>query len=196
MLRESLRERTRAQHARLEERLAIEQRVRDPQAYIELLGRFHSFYALIEARLARFEAAFRKNGIDLAERSKVVLLRRDLSALGRIASAPVDEDIIPEIDTFPRAVGCLYVLEGSTLGAQIIMRHVRESLGLDADDGAAFFSGYGDRTSQMWQAFLKFLNALPFGEHDVVQAIDAARETFEALERWLCDESVSMAAEA
>ena len=188
MLRDALREHTRAQHARLEQRLAIERRVRDRDAYVDLLRRFLGFYLPVEARLAAFAQAFRDNGIDLTERWKVAKLQRDLIVLGENASNQADPSLLPAIPTFPRAVGCLYVLEGSTLGGQIILRHVRESLGLDAANGAAFFAGYGARTGAMWHAFSRFLSALPFGAHDAGQAIAAARETFESLERWLCDQ--------
>lgn len=196
MLRDALRDHTRVQHARLEERLAIERRVRDRGAYVDLLKRFHGFYVPVEARLATFARAFQENGIDLAARLKASKLRCDLKAFGEQPFAPADSDLVPEISTFPRAVGCLYVMEGSTLGGQIIMRHVSASLRLDAANGAAFFSGYGARTGSMWQAFLSFLGALPFDAKDAAQAIEAACESFESLEQWLCDRRMSVAVEA
>jgi len=186
MLREALREHTRIQHARLEERLAIERRVRDRDAYVDLLKRFHGFYVPVEARLAAFTPAFREHGIDLTERFKATNLLRDLKVFGEYVSEPADPDLLPDLSTFPHAVGCLYVLEGSTLGGQVILRHVRQSLRIDEHNGAAFFSGYGPRTGAMWQAFLKFLGALPFEPAETAQAIAAARETFESLETWLC----------
>ena len=193
MLRDALREHTRAQHARLEQRLAIERRVRDRDAYIELLARFHGFYVPVEARLLTFEPTFRAHGVELAQRLKAAMLQRDLEALEGCTRAHAPPAWMPALSAFPRAVGCLYVLEGSTLGGQIILRHVRESLGLDAANGAAFFAGYGARTGAMWHAFSRFLSALPFGAHDAGQAIAAARETFESLERWLCDQPLRVA---
>lgn len=193
MLRDALRTQTRAQHTRLEERLAIEERVRDRHAYVELLERFHAYYFPVEEQLIAFTQAFNEHGIDLSARLKTEKLQRDLIALGQHAPEPADADLVPEISTFPRAVGCLYVMEGSTLGGQLIMRQIGASLRLDAETGAAFYSGYGDRTGSMWQAFLKFLATLPFDEQDVTQAIDAARETFESLEQWLCDQPMSIA---
>jgi len=193
MLRDTLRNRTRAQHARLEERLEIERRVRQRDAYVDLLKRFYGFYVQIEPRLAAFARTFEAHGIDLAERSRVARLRRDLIALGERAVALPGADPVPEISTFPQAVGCLYVLEGSTLGAQVILKCIRASSGLDSENGAAFFSGYGASTGPMWQAFLKFLSELTFTPHEAEQATAAARETFERLERVLCDRSIELA---
>jgi heme oxygenase len=193
MLRDALREQTRAQHARLEQRLAIEQRVRDRDAYVELLGRFHGFYKPFETRLLTFARAFHEHGVMLSERMKTALLERDLHALGESEFELADSTFLPSIATFPRAVGCLYVMEGSTLGGQVIVRHVHGALGLGAADGAAFFASYGPRTGAMWQSFLRFLNALPFDAHDAGQAVSAACETFESLERWLCDQPMGVA---
>src|SRR5690606_1512986 len=116
MLRDALREQTRAQHARLEQRLAIEQRVRDRDAYVELLGRFHGFYKPFETRLLTFARAFHEHGVMLSERMKTALLERDLHALGESEFELADSTFLPSIATFPRAVGSLYVMEGSTLG--------------------------------------------------------------------------------
>lgn len=193
MLRDALREQTRAQHLRLEQRLAIERRVLDRDAYIELLARFHGFYVPVEARLLTFEPTFRAHGVDVSERLKAAMLQCDLEALEGYTREQAHPAWVPALSTFPRAVGCLYVLEGSTLGGQIILRHVREALGFDAAIGAAFFASYGARTGAMWHAFLRFLSALPFDAPDVGQAVAAARETFESLERWLCDQPMSIA---
>jgi heme oxygenase len=186
MLRGVLREGTRDLHARIEEQMAIEQRVRDRAAYVELLKGFHGFYVPVETKLCAFVPAFRASGIDLAERMKSVKLASDLHALGEHTLEHCDDDMALVIDTFPRAVGCLYVLEGSTLGGQVIQRHIKAALGFDAASGAAFFSGYGSQTGAMWQSFLRFLTALPFGQEGIVAAVAAARDTFEALERRLC----------
>jgi heme oxygenase len=195
MLRDALRNHTRIQHARLEKRLAIERRVRQRDAYVDLLERFYGFYVRIEPRLAVFAPAFEAHGIDLASRSKVAQLRRDLIALGERA-AESESDLAPEISTFPQAVGCLYVLEGSTLGAQVILKSIRASSGLDAETGAAFLSGYGAKTGSMWRAFLEFLSELTFTPYEAEQAIAAARETFERLEEFLCDPSPELAVNA
>jgi heme oxygenase len=80
-------------------------------------------------------------------------------------------------------MGTLYVLEGATLGGQIIQRQLHCSLGLDAGSGAAFFVGYGARTRQMWMQFSAHLERAP--GLDIDAATHAAVQTFETMERWL-----------
>jgi heme oxygenase len=59
------------------------------------------------------------------------------------------------------AIGCLYVIEGSTLGGQIILHSVQKSLNLDAGGGVKFFHGYGARTPGMWKSFISALDSIP-----------------------------------
>ena len=76
------------------------------------------------------------------------------------------------------AVGCLYVLEGSTLGGQIILRRAAERLGIDADTGAGFFHGYGAQTGAMWRGLVDAINLIPADSAHAAMVEDGARRTF------------------
>jgi heme oxygenase len=114
-----------------------------------------------------------------------------LVRFGASASTQADIQCLPDLSSFPRAVGCMYVLEGATLGGQVVLRQVRAALGVDAASGASFFAGYGSRNGAMWQAFLAFLGALRFDARETNHTIAAACETFEGLERWMCEATQS-----
>ena len=59
-------------------------------------------------------------------------------------------------------MGCLYVLEGATLGGVVIRRHPEQKLRLGPDNGAAFFHAYGPDTGRRWREFCGALElALP-----------------------------------
>ena len=53
---------------------------------------------------------------------------------------------IPTPNSDSLAFGCLYVMEGATLGGQVIGRHVRQTLGVTPETGGRFHAAYGDRT--------------------------------------------------
>jgi len=55
-------------------------------------------------------------------------------------------------------------------------------LNLDAHNGAAFFTGYGEATGAMWQTFRLQLTVAGL---DKTMQIRSACETFMTLERWL-----------
>jgi heme oxygenase len=95
------------------------------------------------------------------------------------------------LETTAQLFGCLYVLEGATLGGQIITRHLHASLGLTPETGAAFFAGYGARTGSRWKEFGTHLSAfaLQSGSGDAIVA--SANSTFETLDLWLYPDRIT-----
>lgn len=78
------------------------------------------------------------------------------------------------------------MIEGSTLGGQIICKHLSQCLNLTPDTGAAFFSGYGQRTGMQWKAFREFFNLTYLDFNQSQQSIiDSANQTFITLDTWL-----------
>lgn len=85
-------------------------------------------------------------------------------------------------------LGCLYVIEGATLGGRVITRHLQNQLGTTPDSGGAFFDGYGAETGSRWKAFCTMLSqyADHSADEDRQAAIVAgANRTFETLTHWL-----------
>lgn len=183
-LQRRLRAETRPWHERIEQVVPLLRPGLDRPGYARYVEALWGYYGPLEARLEAVEG-WASIGIDFALRRKLPLLERDLRALGAderdLGAAPA----LPDTATLARAAGCLYVLEGSTLGSRVLARHLRATLGLGADDGAAFFHGYGDATGAMWESFVEALDALADSGADAGEVIDAAAETFATLERWL-----------
>jgi len=92
---------------------------------------------------------------------------------------------LPALATEAEGLGCLYVVEGSTLGGQVITRQLLKSLGLTAENGVAFFNGYGAETGLRWKAFGAWLEegAAQLDHDDAI--IAGANETFRTLGDWL-----------
>jgi heme oxygenase len=135
-----------------------------------------------------FEDDFHRAGMDLRGRLKTHMLQVDFEKLGytsaRISQLPQCQEL-PDLSDMSRMLGCLYVLEGSTLGGQLLLRHFRDTLNLSPDTGASFYEPYGSETGKMWKAFVKFLDQYGEQHADLSSTIAAASETFECLEHWL-----------
>ena len=115
---------------------------------------------------------------------KVELLERDLLILqgdAPIADLPLPA-ALPKMETLNALLGALYVIEGSSLGGQVIYREVQKKLSLDSATGAAFFFGDGVQTFPLWKQFTAVLNRRV---SEPEEATAAAREIFEAFERAL-----------
>lgn len=180
-----LREGTRDLHDAVERGLDWERRVATRAGYRDLLARWYGFHATFEPAAA---SAFAGEEAFFGPRRKLHLLRRDLLHLGMPAGGvdalPVCRPQVP-MPTRAEALGALYVLEGSTLGGQLVARRVGRALGFTARGGCAYYAGYGPGgTGPMWRAFQDALSDQISPEtHDA--AVHAARRTFERLRDWL-----------
>lgn len=187
MILQRLRLETRSQHEILDQHALMVQ-LMSPELtqslYGNLLKKFLGFYQPLEPMLARYHH-WSALGLDLKERRKTPRLLQDLTALNMMTTewplaAPPDW-----IHDEASALGTFYVMEGSTLGGQIITRHVAAHLGLTPDRGLAFFSSYGEAVGARWKETREAL--VHFAEQTAAEdaMVDAAKRTFAALAAWL-----------
>lgn len=197
MILSMLKEQTRPLHDQIEHTMDLPSRLRSPDTYKALLGRFYGFYAPLEVLLGSVEGAaaeYARIGFDFAKRCKTEILKADLRALG-MSEADISElpqctrDQLPAIHGMPEAIGCWYVLEGSTLGGQIIRREVASQLGIFPGNGCSFFSSYGDQLGPMWKAFgvaaEQFVASAADPAECAERVVRAANETFVRLDAWV-----------
>lgn len=179
----ALKDATRDLHARVEAAVDLPAQTRTLDRYRDLLAAFFGLHEPLEQRLAGLP--WHEAGLDLDARRKSPLLRTDLRALGVDAAAVRPCPTLPPTGTLAAGLGCLYVLEGSTLGGQLVAREVEASLGIDARSGGAFFRSYGPDVGRMWRAFTRALDAYLVTPERQREATDAATATFEVFERWI-----------
>ena len=183
-----LKAQTRAEHVAMEATLDLMRDDLSLADYRRLLERYLGFYAPVEARLAWVLASVaiaRLDGLEFETRRKLPLLQADLAALGGPAAATLAVcDALPPLHTPAQAMGCLYVLEGATLGGMVIGRHVQRTLGLTPDCGARFFHGNGARTAEEWRAFRAVLAGFAASPASADAVVESANETFQSLRHW------------
>lgn len=187
MLRDQLRLHTRAQHERIEAALDIPASIRNYNDYVRLLGAFYGFYLPLETALFLHEAALSDIGVKLSVRRKAHRVRDDLQSL-RVSGEAIDKLALcssPALPTWRHALGSLYVVEGSTLGGQVIARQLRHHLNLQPHLHLRFFLAYGPRTGTMWRAFVTSLNELNLAAEETADVLQGAAETFETLAGWM-----------
>jgi heme oxygenase len=173
-------------HIALEKRLPFFSDFLDTQAFVRLMQAYYGFYLPLENALLRSDAI--PADFDLTPRLKAPTLCTDLHALGVSAAAlqglPQCQQL-PIIDSSAACLGVLYVLEGATLGGQILRREISSRLSLEADNGAAFLDIYGAATGRRWRDFLEYLSSRPMSADERAAVVAAAQTTFSCFERWL-----------
>lgn len=190
-LLEALRTGTGLLHVALEKRLPFFSEQLDSDWYKRLLQAYYGFYAPMEAAL--YDSSLIPEGYDSVLRAKTPTLLGDLRALGlnddAINALPRCNQI-SAFDTPAACLGALYVLEGATLGGQVLRREMARRLAVNANNGGAFLDVYGAETGRRWKDFLEYLSRLPLDACAKQHAVDAARSTFSGFEQWLASREV------
>ena len=174
---QALRRETRPAHDALEQNAFNQQLAAGTitaAAAAHFLAKMYGFLAPYEARL-RAQNLGPEWEADTRQRAHLILedLQQPASSL---AVCPA----MPPLATWPQLLGAMYVMEGSTLGGQVISRQLAK-----ADIPLrTYFSGYGERTGPLWKAFCQLLTqaATPANEAEIVQS---ASLTFQQLDAWL-----------
>jgi heme oxygenase len=181
---------TRESHIALERQLPLMNSDLARDEYRQFVSRFLGFYAPLERQLLA-APYWKVLAFDYSARQKTPRLKQDLFSLGSsadlLALTPHCTEL-PVLTTPEQLLGCLYVIEGATLGGRVITRHLQRNLGLTPQSGGAFFDGYGTETGANWKAFCTMLSRSADHSGDEgrkVAIVAGANRTFETLTHWL-----------
>ena len=179
---DNIKEQTKKDHQSVEKVLIGELKdLSSVTEYAALLKRLFVFFKPIEERVHQLiETSMLP---DIGERQHSSRLMQDIHAT-RTNFNVSSEKLHLSIDSISYALGVLYVMEGSTLGGQIIVKMLDDRLSVSKIGANAYFNSYGTHTHQKWsdfkEAILKFEDAI---EEDVM--IAGAKDTFNALQKHL-----------
>ena len=179
MILKKLKEDTREQHEGLEEAVDILNGDFSLDDYERVLIKFYRFYRAMEPALPAVELA--ENGFDIEGRRKLQSLENDLKQLGIFEKASLVPawDKAPKPDSAAKACGSVYVLEGATLGGQVIGRSLRDRLGITPENGGSFFYSYGPEVGPKWKEFGAVITEFAEKNGDDESIIQAAKDTFD-----------------
>ena len=188
-VRQQLRQATHAAHVRLNLHplLAGLTRADFPLSnYRLILGTYHRFFSVVEPAILDVLAAS-ASVFSYADRRKLPWLALDITNLGDALAPPEIGRVIEVPGDVAELVGTLYAIEGSTLGGQVISRHLRANLGLTPERGARFFAAYGADTETRWASFCAYAEGLADDPVQRLRAGEAALNVFNTLEGLLDD---------
>lgn len=158
--------------------------------YWRVLAAFFHFYRFIEASIQAAHPHL-ADGFDYAPRRKQGWLLQDMGLAGidprELSWRPLREFTPIRIDNAADQVGVLYMIEGATLGGQVISGHIEARLGITPESGGRFFSGYGQQTDSRWSEFLSFAARICCDSAGIDKAAASALGVFERAEAVLDD---------
>lgn len=92
--------------------------------------------------------------LQLNDRKKLPLIEKDLESLA-LKNQTVSHEL--EFDNENEALGAMYVIEGSTLGGNVIAKQLSKTEGFD-EVTFNFFGCYHENTGPMWKSFKEILD--------------------------------------
>jgi heme oxygenase (biliverdin-IX-beta and delta-forming) len=195
-----LRLETRGEHDAVERVLGLMGSALTRDVYLERLAQFYGFYGPLEAALQARCALPHDRNVEatcpiaalLPRLNKTALLRQDLRHLRANTKHLPLCAALPPTQTLAQVLGCVYVMEGATLGGRLITLHVQATLGITPTTGGSFFEGYASDTAKMWQAMRQQLvsGAVDVQTEDAI--VVSAMATFSSLRHW-CERASGLA---
>jgi len=153
------------------------------QDYRRALAGLYGYYRPAEEWLFRQSPCLAQ---EIGIRRKYPALIQDLSALGLAAEGLALCHDVPELVSPPAQLGMLYVLEGATLGGQVIRKRLWRSFGEQTPEITHFHGFHGDGAGPWWRSFQQALSDRLDAEPSLTsEAVEAALVTFASLEAWL-----------
>lgn len=152
------------------------------ELYVEMLRRMWSFQLAFETRV--FERReWDGFGLEIGDRSKLILLEKDLAYFGIAADRRTAMDMPLDAASFGYVCGYLYVIESATMVGQNHFRILSRKLGIGPQAGGAYLNSYGDRAGRMWrecQDFLERVGQARMGS--VNDMVDGANDAYARLD--------------
>jgi len=174
-----LKENTQVYHQQIERTPLINQLMSASislEGYHALLKAFHGYIQPCERAIINSSWASLLGG-----REKMSRIASDFDDL-KIVSL-TNCQVLPPLNTREQILGYLYVMEGATLGGQIIAKILQDKLGLTAQYGARYFNGYGSDTMKMWVEFCHLINQINVLQER--QVLGSASMTYTTLIDWI-----------
>jgi len=188
MIANLLRTETAQNHKKLESLMFVNEIMNNSLSidqYKKLLTINYIIHQKLENELANMLDSVIAEQLEMKDRLKLNALTKDLD-YWNINSLTLPELafelFIPEKNT-AEVLGALYVLEGATLGGNVIKRHILANPNFkNQEDGLNYYGVYGEELSTKWKNFVSVLNER-VEEADYKRCINSANQTFNNLIR-------------
>lgn len=186
MIANLLRTQTAEKHQQLESLMFVNDIMNNTLSiddYKKLLTINYIIHQKLEHKLANMLDNELAEKLGMKSRLKLDSLEKDLS-FWEIDSLTLPalnfEFFIPDNNN-AEVLGALYVLEGATLGGNVIKKHILANNNfIGKEDGLNYYGVYGDELSTKWKTFVSILNET-VQEVDYEKTVNSANKTFDNL---------------
>jgi len=161
-----------AAHERVDHAVMAAQPFANTENYKRFLRFQYRLHTGVEALYA--DEALQPLLPELADRSRLPKLEQDFADLGESLPTDVEEGTAQPL---PEALGWLYVVEGSNMGAAFLAKEAAK-IGLSDEFGARHLAGHAEGRGLHWRRFIAALDAVELTGEEEVRAENAAAAAF------------------
>lgn len=157
MLSSYLKENTQQQHDLLEQKFNSDKifgQSYSVEDYRRLIGLNYQFLQRYESKIRAGLSEEFKTLVNMDSRTKLPIIEQDATALNIHYSGDSET---PEIASEAEAAGMLYVIEGASLGGNVIKKQLQKNPAF-ADTTFHYFGMYNENISAFWKSFMAGLN--------------------------------------
>lgn len=186
-LHATLKNETKLQHSQIESTPLLSKIINSNislEEYQLLLRKFYGYIAPCENLIKKMPWQYL-----LSQREKTQILITDLLTLGIEKHSVEYCHYLPPLKNYEQVLGYMYVMEGSTLGGQVISKILQDTLKLTPELGAGFFYGYGKNTRNRWIEFCQILDN-KIDDEQQNEIVMSASQTYSTLQDWMLNEQI------
>ena len=194
----SLRQATQQSHKAVERMTPFFAADFNQASYLHWLELMHGFYSCVDAIVNQsgFTSATGWHYIP-----RLSLIEADIHALtGQgFKTLPDHGNVladVKELHSIGEVAGMLYVVEGSALGGEVLMKVLGRKVGVSAASGASFFAPHGNDPRPIWGNYVQLLAQLTSSGNAEDDMVRGAVTCFSALQRWIGQRGLVLAATA
>lgn len=181
MLQELLKQATSSHHDDLEQMMFVNDIMHGTltaNQYKKLLLTNYLSHAIFENDLLSNLSPALQQELQSADRAKLQALKQDLEEM-QLPKPESTQQLKAIAQDDASILGAMYVLEGATLGGNVIVKRLKVNPQLESLQlGYHYYQVYGDKLIDRWKQFVQVLNTrIPESEH--AKAAQAAKDMFE-----------------
>jgi len=182
MLHETLKQATKKNHDELEELMFVNDIMSGSltlQQYKQILNTNYQVHKTVEDFLFNDLSPKTAEKLDLDHRKKLNALVADMQeALLPVVTADNDYTALDLENNDATILGGMYVLEGATLGGNVIVKRLKTNPNLAGLHlNFHYYQVYGDQLINNWKTFCSVLDAQPEDTHE--KSIEGAKRVFD-----------------
>ncbi len=179
MLSNFLKENTQKQHQLLEDKFnsnRIFEKSYSVEDYKRLIGLNYQFLLNYEKSIHEALSDDLKNKLDISSRLKLPIITKDAENLGLHQNTTENTK---EIASEAEALGMLYVIEGASLGGNVIKKQLQKNPDFSNVE-FNYFGMYGEQIGTFWKNFISTINTY-FTEEQNAEVLKGAERAYAEL---------------